>query len=97
MPRDVRREVLDTAARLITQDRNGTHGDYGLEAQRIGSMWGALLRLPEPIPPRTVAAMMIALKLARATAGTPHADDWIDAAGYAALAAQIDADAGEAT
>jgi hypothetical protein len=36
--------------------------------------------------------MMIALKLARATAGTPNMDDWTDICGYSALAAQIDHD-----
>ena len=89
---DVRREVLDEAARLIAGPRNETHGDYTVEAARIGALWGALLQLPEPIPPRKVAAMMIALKLARATTGRVNQDDWVDAAGYAALGAQIDAD-----
>lgn len=88
---DVRRQVLNEAARLITQDREGTHGPYTDEAARIGRLWGAILRRDD-IPPRTVAAMMIALKLCRATAGSVNVDDWIDTAGYAALAAQIDAD-----
>jgi hypothetical protein len=88
---DIRRQTLNTAADLITRDRQGTHGPYGEEAARIGRLWGAILRR-EDIPPRTVAAMMIALKVARATAGTPNVDDWIDIAGYTALAAQIDHD-----
>ena len=89
---DVRRATLDEAARLITGPRNETHGDYTHEATRIGVLWGALLDLPEPVKPRTVAAMMIALKLARATSGAVNAVDWIDIRGYSALAAQIDAD-----
>jgi hypothetical protein len=88
---DIRRQTLNTAADLITKDRQGTHGPYGEEAARIGRLWGAILRR-EDIPPRTVATMMIALKLARATAGTPNMDDWCDIAGYSALAAQIDHD-----
>jgi transposase InsO family protein len=88
--------VLDEAARLVAGPRNETHGDYTHEAQRIGRLWGGLLNLPEPVPPRTVAAMMIALKLARATAGAVNVDDWVDAAGYAALGAQIDVDLGTA-
>lgn len=86
------RQVLEEAARLVSGPRNATHGDYTHEAQRIGTLWAALLDLPEAIPPRTVAAMMVALKMARATAGRVNRDDWIDAAGYAALGAQIDAD-----
>lgn len=92
---DVRQGVLDEAARLICGPRNETHGDYTHEAERIGIMWGAILDLPESIPPRKVAAMMVALKLARATAGRLNMDDWVDAIGYAALAAQIDADKAE--
>lgn len=92
---DVRQGVLDEAARLVAGPRNQTHGDYTHEARRIGRMWGAILNTDD-IPPRTVAAMMIALKTARATAGVPHMDDWVDLCGYAALGAQIDADIAEA-
>lgn len=88
---DVRRAVLDEAARLVAGPRNETHGDYTHEARRIGRMWGAILNT-EDIPPRTVAAMMVALKTARATAGRENVDDWVDLCGYAALGAQIDAD-----
>lgn len=91
---NVGREVLEEAAGLITGPRNQTHGNYTAEAARIGRMWGAILGRDD-IPPRTVAAMMIALKVARATAGRQHIDDWTDAAGYAALGAQIDADLAE--
>lgn len=92
---DIRRDVLDEAGRLIAGDRRHTHGDYGVEARRIGALWGALLDLPEPIPPRTVAAMMVALKLARLTSSTgrPGRDSWVDAIGYSALGAQIDHEA----
>jgi hypothetical protein len=55
-------------------------------------MWGAILKLPEAIPPEKVAACMIALKLARATTGTRNPDDWVDIVGYSALAAQVEED-----
>lgn len=87
---DAAQRTLTTAARLISGDRNKSHGHYPTEATRIGALWGALLQLPDPIPPRTVAAMMVALKLARATAGHRNPDDWTDAAGYAALGSLID-------
>ena len=57
---DIRRQTLNRAADLITQDRQTTHGPYTDEAARIGRLWGAILRR-EDIPPRTVATMMIAL------------------------------------
>jgi hypothetical protein len=91
---DVRRAVLDEAARLVAGPRTITHGDYTSEAARIGRMWGAILNRDD-IPPRTVAAMMVALKTARATAGAVNQDDWVDLCGYAALGAQIDADLAE--
>ena len=92
--RDVRREVLEEAGQLITGDRRSTHGDYTEEATRIGRLWGALLDLEDPVPPATVAAMMVALKLARLTSptGKPGRDSWVDAIGYSALGAQISHD-----
>lgn len=82
--------TLKEAAALIGGDRNETHGHYPTEAERIGIVWGALLDLPESIPPRTVAAMMVGLKMVRATAGRVNADDWTDSCGYSALGALID-------
>jgi hypothetical protein len=90
--RDASRRILAEAERLITGPRNTTHGDYSREALRIGAIWAAVLDLPQPIPPEKVAACMIALKLARATAGTRNPDDWVDIVGYAALAAQVEED-----
>jgi hypothetical protein len=87
---DAAQRTLYTAADLVAGDRAQSHGHYPTEARRIGQMWGAILDLPEPVPPRTVAAMMVALKLARATAGRQNPDDWVDACGYSALASQID-------
>lgn len=84
--------TLTKAAELISGDRNQTHGHYPTEAERIGIAWGALLDLPESIPPRTVAAMMVVLKMMRATAGNRNQDDWTDGAGYCGLGALIDAE-----
>ena len=89
---DAAQRTLKQAAALIGGDRNETHGHYPTEAERIGIAWGALLDLPESIPPRTVAAMMVVLKMMRATAGRVNPDDWCDAAGYSALGALIDED-----
>ena len=86
------RRTLETASDLITGSRQESHGAYSHEAERIGIAWGALLDLPESIPPRTVAAMMVVLKMMRATAGRENPDDWVDGAGYCALGSQIDHD-----
>lgn len=91
--RDVRQETLDEAAGLITGDRAAAYGDFTVEATRLGQAWGGLLGI-EAIPPHVVAAMLTALKLVRATnpSGPARLDNWVDAAGYAGLGAQVDVD-----
>lgn len=78
-------QALDQAAHLITGDRNQTYGDALHDFRRIGEVWAALLDLPYPIAPHTVAAMMTGLKLVRSQISPDHGDTWVDAAGYAAL------------
>jgi hypothetical protein len=89
---DERRRLLDEAAKVITGDRNKTHGDYGLEARRIARAWSVLVGNDVEVKPETVPLMMIALKLCRASAGTINRDDFVDIAGYAALAYQMNVD-----
>jgi hypothetical protein len=91
-PVDIRRQLVAEAGELVTGDRNATHGNYTDEATRIGQAWAAILRLPEPIPPHVVAALMVVLKMCRATAGAANVDDWRDGIGYCANGAQIDVD-----
>jgi len=96
--RDVRRQVLDEAAGLITGQRAAAYGDYSLEAARLGKAWAAVLGLDSDIPPHQVAAMMVVFKMLRATnaTGPAHLDNWRDAAGYAGLGAQIDVEVRDA-
>lgn len=89
---DERRRLLDEAGKVITNDRNKTHGDYGIEARRIARAWSVLVGGDVEVKPETVPLMMIALKLCRASAGTINRDDFVDIAGYAALAYQMHVD-----
>lgn len=91
--RDVRSSTLGQANILITGDRAASYGDFTSEAIRLGKAWGGLLGTAD-IPPHVVAAMLTALKLVRATNthGPAHLDNWVDAAGYCGLGAQVDAD-----
>ena len=89
---DQRKQLLEDAARLITEDRNKTHGDYSLEAERIADIWSAICK--ETITPADVPLMMIGLKVARASSGRINRDDFVDIAGYAALAWQLAIDEG---
>jgi hypothetical protein len=90
--KDARKQLLEDAAKLITEDRNETHGDYSLEAERISDIWSAICS--ETITPSDVPLMMIGLKVARASAGRMNRDDFVDIAGYAALAWQLALDQG---
>lgn len=83
-----RAEILGTATALITGDRAEAYGSAKTEFGRLGDLWGALLGT-EPLPASTVAAMLVGLKLIRATANPGHVDSWVDAAGYAALGGEI--------
>ena len=88
-----RDEILDTAKSLINGDRATTHGDAHLMHATIAQMWSAILGFS--VSPMRVALMMAALKLARASQNPEHADNWVDAAGYTALAGEMAAETPE--
>ena len=82
-----RDEILDTAKALINGDRAETHGNAHDMHNIIAKMWSAILGFE--ISPMRVALMMAALKLARASQNPDHADNWVDACGYIALAGEM--------
>lgn len=77
--------ILDTAAELVNGDRQHNYGNPVDNMARIGTIWGAILDMDEPIPPATVALMLAGMKLARAAVGM-HQDSLVDAAGYLHIA-----------
>lgn len=91
-PDPVRYEVLQTAAQLITGQRQEDYGAPEENFQRIASFWTLhlknILKEDAKISPRLVAEMMLLLKVAR-TAKSPTEDSYVDAAGYAAIAAEL--------
>ena len=78
-------DILDDAGRLLSTDRNAIYGDALPDFRRIGEVWAALLDLPLPIAPHTVAAMLAGLKLVRTQITPEHRDSWADCSAYAAL------------
>ena len=82
-----RNEILDTAKGLINGDRAETHGDAYHTHEVIAEMWSAILGIS--VSPMRVALMMAALKLARASRNPNHADNYVDACGYIALAGEM--------
>ena len=80
--------VLETAADLITGNRQQDYGPPKLNFQNIADRWSQLLSVDVEL--WHVPLMMADLKIARmATTGLPHADSLVDICGYAALAAEL--------
>jgi hypothetical protein len=82
-----RSDVLLTAERLVNGDRDQTHGSPLVTFGRIAALWSAYLGVT--VAPTDVSALMILFKMARQQANPGYADNWIDAAGYAACGAEL--------
>jgi hypothetical protein len=97
-----RDEILETAAELISGDRQETYGSAYDSHARIADMWAAYLNGVMKrqrsmgyhtirLCPTDVAAMMVLMKVSRSV-NSEHADNWIDIAGYAALAGEMESE-----
>jgi hypothetical protein len=82
-----RATILDTARQAVTTDRAATHGNAENGFALIGALWSADLGVT--INATDVARLMVLFKAARAKANPGHADNWVDAAGYAACGGEI--------
>lgn len=95
--RKLAEDVLKTALDVVMNQRQGAHGGAENSFAVIGAYWTVYLKsvgiLPDGvslISAYDVAQMMTLLKIARAAMGDgTHADHYIDAAGYNALAAML--------
>lgn len=79
--------ILNTAAELIGGDRAATHGDMRAVHRDAARMWS--LYIGKPIDARDVAVMMALLKIVRQKHGRFNLDDYIDGAGYLAIAGAL--------
>lgn len=88
-----RKEILDAAAQIVTQDREEQYGSPEDCFNAIGNLWTDYLQAINIninfLRPSDVANMMILLKIARLANGKPKADNWIDIAGYAACGGEL--------
>ena len=80
-------DVLSQAAELIGRDRQHQHGDPLRCHRAIARLWSAYL--DRRVAPTDAALMLLLAKVARTQSGEFNLDDYRDAAGYAALAAEI--------
>jgi hypothetical protein len=80
-------EITDKASKLVSGDRNETHGDVTENHANIARLWSGYLE--HGVSPQDVAMMMVLLKVARTKLGAFNEDDFVDAAGYAGVAGEI--------
>lgn len=84
-------QILERAAQLVTGNRQQDYGDCYNNHAHIADFWTVYLSgrygLVEPLTAEDAANMMVLLKVAR-TATTKKRDNFIDMAGYAAIAGE---------
>ena len=80
------REYLDKAAKIVTGQRQYDYGDKYQNHENISKLWGAYLGYN--ISAHDVAICMLLLKVARLK-HRPTTDCYVDMAGYAAIAGEI--------
>ena len=87
-------EILAEASRIISKDRNLSHGDAFQNHAEIAEFWNIYLdKKLQPLASITaedVALMMVLMKISRNTQGKKNnLDNFIDMCGYAAIAGEI--------
>ena len=80
------REYLDTAAKIVSGQRQYDYGNKYENHKNISDLWSAYLG--REILPHDVAICMLLVKVARLK-HRPTEDCYIDMAGYAAIAGEI--------
>jgi hypothetical protein len=88
-----RETVLEEAKRCICQDRQNQYGEPEDSFFTIAQFWSTYLagekKLTHALTKEDVALMMVLLKVARTNGHKHHVDNYVDMAGYAALAAEL--------
>lgn len=82
-----RSEILQTAEKYITQDRAATHGDAEDNFGTIAKLWSVWAGMN--FTAHDVAMMMCLFKIARSMNNLEHQDNYVDLAGYCAIAGEL--------
>jgi hypothetical protein len=90
-PKPIRSQVLEAAEKAVNGERDQAYGAPATNFANIAAFWNTYLgpKLTEPITPGDVAVMNVLQKVARSMTSPSKTDHWVDTAGYAALAAEI--------
>ena len=81
-------KLLSEASALVDGDRAADHGDFQTNAEMIAAYWNTHLGM-DSIVPSDVPTMMALLKIARVGQRPESAENFRDAAGYLALAGEL--------
>lgn len=92
-----RERILEEAKKCVCGGRDQQYGSPENSLKAIASMWAGYLEAKgcvfpngEELSAKDAAAMMVLFKMARVATGQTKADNWIDAAGYAACGGEIE-------
>jgi len=80
------KEILEETINIVTGQRQEDYGDKVVNHKNIAELWNAYLDMD--IAPHDVAICMLLVKVARLK-HRPTRDCYIDMAGYAAIAGEI--------
>ena len=86
--------IARRAAAIVGGERQATHGSAAASLGAVAAVWNGILAAggaapARPLDAHDVANLMEGLKIARRYTGAPNVDDYVDGAGYAALAGEI--------
>ena len=86
-------EIAASAAKLVGGDRKAAYGDVVSGLSKVADVWNGILdaagKAPaEPLNAQDVAQLMVGLKIARSYTGAFRLDNFIDAAGWSAVAGE---------
>lgn len=82
-----REEILDTAKKYVTSDRNKTHGEPEDSFGMIAKLWSAYTE--KEFTSVDVCVMLALLKVARIKNMPTNEDNWVDLAGYGACGGEV--------
>ena len=82
-------DILSEALAIVRTSKKA-YGEASENLELIASLWSMYLGVGINLHNKDVALMMILLKIARAKHPLFHKDNYVDIAGYAAIAAEQD-------
>ena len=85
-------EILSAAEAAVVGERATTYGDMQENMAMISRLWNVYLEGGRLIDAKDAAIMLGLVKIARMATGGKKLDNFVDLAGYAAIAGQVSHD-----